>query len=70
LDLHTHSRELGAFVYCSSENQKAKELPFVFSKICPIFRYKACTYGITNDKKNTARAFVSKLSKNTNIMTM
>jgi hypothetical protein len=36
----------------------------------PFFRYKACTFGITRDKKETARAAFFDITKSINIVTI
>jgi hypothetical protein len=50
LDLHTHSKEFGAFAYCCVESEKGREFPATLSKVSPLFRYPACTFGIEPEK--------------------
>ena len=41
-----------------------------FGKKNPMFKYCACTFGISKDKSTTARAAAFEITKNVNIMTI
>lgn len=70
LDLHTHSRDIGAFAFCCVDTQPCRALPLLMAQTTPIFRYPACTFGITSEKEHTARAAVFGLTKNVNTLTV
>ena len=70
LDLHTHSRDIGVFAYCSVDSDKARELPTLISKHTPIFRLPACTFGLSKEKMNTARAAMFGLANTLNTLTV
>jgi cytosolic carboxypeptidase protein 2/3 len=67
-DMHTHSKELGIFAYCCHEDSRA--MPLLLSKMTSLFRYRSCTFGISKDKKQTARAALFEMTKNANIVTV
>lgn len=59
IDLHGHSRQKNVFFYgcCpdSSQNMRAKEFPYLMSKLHPAYRYDHCCYKVQKDKEGTAR---------------
>ena len=70
LDLHTHGKDFGAFAYCCIESVECREIPRILGRYCSIFRYDACTFGISNEKKKTARAQIFNLTNNINTLTI
>ena len=45
-------------------------VPMLISRLSPLFRYRACTFGITRDKRSTARAALYEMSSESNVITI
>ena len=77
IDIHGHSRKKNVFFYgCNSkqisdnDNIKAKQFPFLMSKIHNAYSYQDCTFGVQKDKESTARITLFKEYKIPEIYTL
>ena len=64
MDLHGHSVKKNAFAYGPEypifdiNYYKSKIYPKMLSKNTEMFRYYSCSFKITQEKRNTARALI------------
>lgn len=66
-DLHGHSRKQNMFIYgCDNraDQESCRMMPFILSKISPLFNFEDCRYSMTNDKEATARISMYKQLRN------
>jgi hypothetical protein len=63
MDLHSHSKRKGIFVYgCENKNQPylCRQIPFLFWKNIPNFNYHQCNFLLKIDREGTSRLYVYK----------
>ena len=62
-DLHGHSRKHNIFMYGCDSKQQAEEcriLPYILSKLSPLFDYSESKFGVQQSKQGTARVSIFK----------
>lgn len=72
-DLHGHSRKKNIFMYgCNFKKspQTCKLLPFVLSKVSPVFSFASSRFGVQKSKESTLRVSLFKELKVPNIFTL
>jgi hypothetical protein len=52
------------------DNEGCRKVPLLLSKLTTLFKYGSCTFGITREKRSTARAALYEMTKNNNIVTI
>jgi hypothetical protein len=55
IDLHSHSREYGSFVYCCDNSENSRLFRYYFTKNNAECSYEKCKINLTQDKKCTFR---------------
>ena len=58
LDMHSHSKDYNIFAYCCKTDNEGRVLPYLFSRMTPLFHFPSCTFGISKYKETTARATI------------
>ena len=66
-DFHGHSRKQNIFMYgCDSKTEweQCRALPYILSKLTPLFDYQECRFGVQASKEATARVALFKELRN------
>jgi hypothetical protein len=72
-DLHGHSRKKNIFMYgCNIHNQPeaTRLLPYILSKISPLFSFKDCRFAMQKSKESTMRITIFKETHIKNVFTL
>ena len=71
LDLHGHSKKYNLFCYsCKFNSYTCRILPYLIESHSPLFYLPSCTFGLSPDKRTTARAVISRIIRSENVLTL
>jgi cytosolic carboxypeptidase protein 2/3 len=62
-DMHGHSRKQNIFMYgcdTKTESESCRVLPYILSKLSPLFDYNESRFGVQQSKEATARVALFK----------
>jgi hypothetical protein len=68
--MHSHSKDYNIFAYCCKTDNEGRVLPYLFSRMTPLFHFPSCTFGISKYKETTARATIYDISKTNDVLTI